>query len=62
MTPQDYIAGQLEPVLQSNNPGASADEVALLANELAAYQLNIIIPNLLVDFSTGKISFVVPSS
>lgn len=62
MTPQQWLVGQLTTILQSNNPGASSDEVSQLAMELSGLWANLILPNLQVNLSTGTITFNVPSS
>lgn len=62
MTPSQWLAAQLMPVVQANNPGASSDEVTLYVSGLVGFYTNYILPNLQVDLSTGKVSFVVPSS
>lgn len=60
MTPQAWLISQLSPVIQFNNPGATADEVTAYATSLAALYLTYILPNLKVDLTTGLVSFVVP--
>jgi hypothetical protein len=62
MTPSQWLISQLVPVIQSNNPGASSDEVTAYATSLAGLYFNYILPNLQVNLTTGAISFVVPSS
>lgn len=62
MTPQQWLVGQLTTILQSNNPGASSDEVSQLALELSGLWANLILPNLQINLSTGAITFNVPSS
>lgn len=62
MTPQQWLVGQLTTILQTNNPGASSDEVSQLAMELAGLWANLILPNLQVNLTTGAITFNVPSS
>lgn len=60
MTPTQWLVSQLVPVIQSNNPGASSDEVTAYATQLATLYLTYILPNLSVNLTTGAISFVVP--
>lgn len=62
MTPQQWLIGQLSTILQTNNPGATPDEVTQLATELSGLWANLILPNLQVNLTTGVISFIVPSS
>lgn len=61
MTPQQWLFGKLTTILASNNPGASADEVAQLAGELAGLWATLILPNLTADLTTGAIVFNVPA-
>lgn len=62
MTVQQWLVSQLAPILQSNNPGASSDEVLQLATELAGLWANLILPNLSANLTTGAIVFTVPTS
>lgn len=62
MTPIQYLVSQLVPVIQSNNPGASSDEVTAYATQFAGAYLTYILPNLQVNLTTGAIVFTVPSS
>ena len=62
MTPEQWLISQLTSILQANNPGASSDEISQLATELAELWINLILPNLQVDLTTGAITFNVPSS
>ena len=62
MTPQQYLYSQLFTILQNNNPGADAGEIAQLAMELSGLWANLILPNLSVNLTTGAITFNVPSS
>lgn len=62
MTAQQWLITQLSPLIQFNNPGATADEVTVFATELAGFYLNYILPNIKADLTTGLISFIVPGS
>jgi hypothetical protein len=62
MTPLEYLVSQLVPLIQSNNPGASSDEVTAYATQFADTYLTYILPNLQVDLSNGSVTFVVPTS
>ncbi len=61
MTPLQWLVSQISPVIQSNNPGASSDEVTAYATSLGNLYLTYILPNLQVDLTTGLVSFIVPS-
>lgn len=61
MTPLQYIVAQISPVIQANNPGASADEVTSFATQLGTFYIGVILPNLQVNLTTGVVNFVVPS-
>lgn len=62
MTPEQWLISQLAPIIQSNNPGASSDEVNAYVTQLAIFYLNYILPNLQVNLTSGLVNFVVPSS
>lgn len=62
MTPIQWLVTTLSPVIQTNNPGASPDEVTAYATQLATFYVTYILPNLMVNLTTGAVSFVVPSS
>lgn len=62
MTTQQWLTAQLTAVLQNNNPGASPDDVSLLATGLAGLWANLILPNLQVNLTTGIVTFNVPPS
>lgn len=62
MTPQQWLVAQLTPVIQTNNPGASSDECAAFAGQLAGFYITYILPNIKTDLTTGLISFIVPGS
>lgn len=59
---QTYLYNQLVTILTNNNPGASAASVQQLATELSGLWATLILPNLQVDLSTGKVTFIVPTS
>lgn len=61
MTPQQWLYSQLVTILATNNPQADPSGVALLAQELSGLWGNLILPNLQVDLTTGKVTFVIPS-
>lgn len=61
MTPQQWLITQLTPIVQTNNPGASSDQVTAYVTSLATFYLAYILPNLSVNLTTGAVIFVVPS-
>lgn len=61
MTPEQYIIAQMISLISAQNPGASSDEVSQFATDFAAFYINLILPNLSVNLTTGAITFVVPS-
>lgn len=60
MTTQQWLQAQLTAVLTANNPYADPASITLLATELSGLWANLILPNLIVDLTTGKVSFVIP--
>lgn len=62
MTPSQYLVSVLTPIVTSNNPGASADEVTAYVNQLVGFYIVEILPNLSVNLTTGAVSFIVPGS
>lgn len=62
MTPSQYLVSVLTPIVTSNNPGASSDEITAYVNQLVAFYIIYILPNLLVNLTTGAVNFIVPSS
>lgn len=59
-TPSQYLIATLTPVVQANNPGASAASVTAYVTQFSTFYLSYILPNLSVDLTTGSITFVVP--
>jgi hypothetical protein len=66
MTPQQYVSSALYNLLMANAAalGESLDPTNTqnYANGVASLYTLLILPNLLVDLTTGLVSFVVPSS
>lgn len=61
MTPQQWLISQLTPIVAANNPGASSAQVTAYVTQITTFYITYILPNLQVDLSTGKVSFIVPT-
>lgn len=60
-TPAAYLLATLTPVVQANNPSASAASVTAYVTQLTTFYLTYILPNLSVNLTTGAVVFVVPA-